>query len=54
MLISHDGQLQTRQNIFDVSALPCFGAVSQNLFTLPVLDSAQLTDNITLVGKKKK
>ena len=54
MLISHDGDLHTKQNIFDVSALPCFGAVSQNLFTLPVGDSSQLTDNITLIGKKKK
>ena len=54
MLISHDGDLNTKQNIFDVSALPCFGAVAQNLFTLPVVDSSQLTDNITLIGKKKK
>jgi hypothetical protein len=54
MLISHDGDLHTKQNIFDVSALPCFGSVSQNLFTLPVGDSSQLTDNISLIGKKKK
>ena len=54
MLVTHDGQLQKRQNIFDVSALPCFGSVSQNLFTLPVGDSSTLTDNISLIGKKKK
>jgi len=54
MLISHDGDLHTKQNIFDVSALPCFGAVSQNLFTLPVGDSSTLTNNISLIGKKQK
>ena len=38
MLITHDRVLSEgarRGNIFDVSCLPCFGAVSQNLFTLP-------------------
>jgi len=37
-LITHDRVLaegSRRGNIFDVSCLPCFGAVSQNLFTLP-------------------
>jgi len=53
MLITHDRLLEKRQNIFDVSALPCFGAVSQNLFTLPVGDSSALTNNVSLVGKKK-
>lgn len=39
MLITHDrvfAEGSKRGNIFDVSALPCFGAVAQNLFTLPV------------------
>ena len=39
MLITHDRVLaegSKRGNLFDVSALPCFGAVAQNLFTLPV------------------
>ena len=43
MLITHDRVLaegSERGNIFDVSALPCFGAVSQNLFTLPVSPSS--------------
>jgi len=43
MLITHDRVLaegSKRGNIFDVSALPCFGAVSQNLFTLPVAPNA--------------
>jgi len=43
MLITHDRVLaegSKRGNIFDVSALPCFGAVSQNLFTLPVAKEA--------------
>lgn len=38
MLVTHDRVLSEgsrRGNIFDVSCLPCFGAVSQNLFTLP-------------------
>jgi len=52
MLITHDRLLESRQNIFDVSSLPCFGAVSQNLFTLPV--GEDVTSNIALVGKKAK
>jgi len=52
MLITRDRLLESRQNIFDVSALPCFGAVSQNLFTLPV--GTDITSNISLVGKKLK
>ena len=39
MLITRDRVLaegSRRGNLFDVSALPCFGAVAQNLFTLPV------------------
>ncbi len=39
MLITHDRVLaegSRRGNLFDVSALPCFGSVPQNLFTLPV------------------
>jgi hypothetical protein len=52
MLITHDRLLESRQNIFDVSALPCFGAVSQNLFTLPVGDL--VTSNVSLIGKKVK
>jgi len=52
MLITHDSLLESRQNIFDVSALPCFGAVSQNLFTLPVGET--ITSNVALVGKKLK
>lgn len=52
MLITHDRLLESRQNIFDVSALPCFGAVSQNLFTLPV--GEDVTTNVSLIGKKAK
>lgn len=43
MLITHDRVLaegSRRGNVFDVSSLPCFGAVSQNLFTLPVGEDA--------------
>lgn len=43
MMITHDrifAEGSKRGNIFDVSALPCFGAVSQNLFTLPVGEEA--------------
>ena len=49
MLITHDRLLESRQNVFDVSSLPCFGAVSQNLFTLPV--GVDITSNVSLVGK---
>ena len=52
MLITHDRLLEDRNNIFDVSSLPCFGAVSQNLFTLPV--GEVLTENVSLIGKKKR
>jgi hypothetical protein len=52
MLITHDRLLESRQNVFDVSSLPCFGAVSQNLFTLPV--GTDITSNVSLVGKKLK
>lgn len=52
MLITHDRLLESRQNVFDVSSLPCFGAVSQNLFTLPV--GVDITSNVSLVGKKLK
>ena len=42
MLITHDRVLaegSPRGNIFDCSTLPCFGAVSQNLFTMPVAET---------------
>lgn len=52
MLITRDRLLESRQNILDVSALPCFGAVSQNLFTLPV--GTDIANNVSLVGKKLK
>lgn len=51
MLITHDRLLETRQNILDLSTFNCWGAVSQNLFTLPV--GEEITNNVTLVGKKK-
>jgi hypothetical protein len=57
MLVTHDRVLaegSKRGNIFDVSSLPCFGAVSQNLFTLPVGEDAtgelQTLDEVTTIS----
>ena len=59
MLITHDRVLaegSKRGNIFDVSCLPCFGAVSQNLFTLPVAPEATgvLAEERTTVSLSQK
>ena len=54
MLVTKDRLLQDRQNVFDVSALPCFGAVSQNLFTLPAGEGLASIETVSLIGKKKK
>lgn len=52
MLITHDRVLAERSkrgNIFDVSALPCFGSVSQNLFTLPTKE--EITDSVGTISE---
>lgn len=55
MLITHDRVLaegSRRGNIFDVSSLPCFGAVPQNLFTLPV--GIEETNNLQSIFVEKE
>lgn len=66
MLITYDrifAEGSPRGNVFDISSLPCFGAVSQNLFTLPVGEviSGNLENTVTVSmaetkakGKQKK
>lgn len=53
MLVTHASLLQDRTNLIDFSAFPCFGAIAQNLFTLPTSLSPG-TVAVTLEGKKKK
>jgi hypothetical protein len=63
MMITHDRVLaegSKRGNIFDVSALPCFGSVAQNLFTLPVGEEAtgdmllqELSEPVTIAVAEK-
>lgn len=52
MLVTRDrilGEGMRRGNLMDIAALPCFGAVSQNLFTLPVHPDATSQESVSAV-----